>query len=233
MIDMNMAATKTTLTATFWLIRACTTFLLLAARPRPSFRRHCDPGDRGGGESLNQRFQIVSILSINGPREIGIPLGWPLEVTSVKPKTGHDVVDSVLYAAHRIRTAADARLRDRGLSLPAYKLLRALENSEQSMREVSDALHVSPRTVTDMIDGLEARGLVARGPHPADRRVTLLRLTPEGQRQLAAAAALAEQSHRAAMSALSSQEQDTLRGLLDRVAPESEPARDLASHAAR
>ena len=27
MIDMNMAATKTTLTATFWLIRACTTFL--------------------------------------------------------------------------------------------------------------------------------------------------------------------------------------------------------------
>jgi hypothetical protein len=26
MIDMNMAATKTTLTATFWLIRACTQF---------------------------------------------------------------------------------------------------------------------------------------------------------------------------------------------------------------
>jgi DNA-binding MarR family transcriptional regulator len=174
----------------------------------------------------------VSILSINGRGEMGIPLGRPLEVTRVKPKTGHDVVDSVLYAAHRIRTAADARLRDRGLSLPAYKLLRALENSERSMREVSDALHVSPRTVTDMIDGLEARGLVARGPHPADRRVTLLRLTPEGQRQLAAAAALAEQSHHAAMSALSSQEQDTLRGLLDRVAPESEPARDLASHAA-
>ena len=29
MIDMNMAATKTTLTATFWLMRACTKFLFL------------------------------------------------------------------------------------------------------------------------------------------------------------------------------------------------------------
>jgi DNA-binding MarR family transcriptional regulator len=137
----------------------------------------------------------------------------------MKPKTGHDVVDAVLYAAHRIRTSADASLREYGLSLPAYKLLRSLENSDQSMREVSEILHVSPRTVTDMIDSLEARGLVARGPHPADRRITLLRLTSDGRRQLAAAAALAERSHGAAMSGLSPEEQQTLRRLLDQVAP--------------
>jgi hypothetical protein len=35
MIVMNMAATKTTLTATFWLIRDCTTFRSLKAG-RPS-----------------------------------------------------------------------------------------------------------------------------------------------------------------------------------------------------
>ena len=143
----------------------------------------------------------------------------------MKPKTGHDVVDAILYAAHRILTAADARLREFGLSLPAYKLMRALENSDQSMREVSEILHVSPRTVTDMIDGLSARGLVARGPHPADRRVTLLRLTPDGHRQLAAAAALADQSHRAAISGLSSQDQQMLRDLLDQVAPAAEAGR--------
>jgi DNA-binding MarR family transcriptional regulator len=137
----------------------------------------------------------------------------------MKPQTGSDVVDAILYAAHRIRTAADARLRQSGLSFPAYKLMRSLEHSDQSMREVSEILHVSPRTVTDMIDGLEARGLVARGPHPADRRVTLLRLTPDGRRQLAAAAALAEESHRAAISGLSPQHQQTLRDLLEQVAP--------------
>jgi DNA-binding MarR family transcriptional regulator len=137
----------------------------------------------------------------------------------MKPKTGHDVVDALLFAAHRIRTSADASLRDSGLSLPAYKLLRELEDSDQSMREVSEALRVSPRTVTDMIDSLEARGLVARGPHPADRRVTLLSLTSDGRRQLAAAAALAERSHAAAISGLSAQDQETLRRLLDQVAP--------------
>ena len=139
----------------------------------------------------------------------------------MQPKTGYEVVDAILYAAHRIRTAADARLRELGLSLPAYKLMRALENSDQSMREVSEILHVSPRTVTDMIDGLEARGLVVRRPHPADRRVTLLSLTPDGRGQLAAAAALADGSHRAAISGLTAQDQQTLRDLLDQVAPAS------------
>ena len=137
----------------------------------------------------------------------------------MKPKTGYDAVDAILHAARRIRTAADAALRECGLTLPAYKLMRALEDSDQSMREVSEILQVSPRTVTDMIDGLEARNLVARGPHPADRRVTLLRLTPAGRRQLAAAIALAERSYGAAIEGLSAPEQETLRQLLDRVAP--------------
>jgi DNA-binding MarR family transcriptional regulator len=137
----------------------------------------------------------------------------------MKPKTGYEAVDAILYAARRIRTAADARLRESGLSLSAYQLMRALEDSDQSMREVSEILHVSPRTVTDMIDGLESRGLVARGPHPADRRVTLLRLTPDGRRQLAIAATLAQASDGAAISGLSAEEQQTLRYLLDQVAP--------------
>jgi len=145
----------------------------------------------------------------------------------MKPKTGHDVVDAILYAAHRIRTSADASLREYGLSLPAYKVLRALENSDQSMREVSEILHVSPRTVTDMVDSLETRGLVARGPHPADRRVTLLSLTPDGRRQLATAAALADKSHAAAISGLSALDQRTLSRLLDQVAPTGgDPASD-------
>jgi DNA-binding MarR family transcriptional regulator len=137
---------------------------------------------------------------------------------TMKPRTGNDVIDALLYAAHRVRNAADATLRDRGLSLQSYKLMRALEHSDHSMREVSEILHISPRTVTDMTDGLESRGLVTRGPHPVDRRVTLLHLTREGGRQLAAAAALAEQSHNGALSGLSRQDQQALRELLDRVA---------------
>ena len=138
---------------------------------------------------------------------------------NIKPQTGHDVVDALLFAAHRVRNAADARLRERGLSLQGFKLMRALENSDLSMREISDALHVSPRTVTDMIDGLAARRLVARRDHPADRRVTLVHLTDEGREQLAAATAGAEQTARAAVSGLSGTDQQTLRRLLDQIAP--------------
>jgi DNA-binding MarR family transcriptional regulator len=142
----------------------------------------------------------------------------------MKPKTGYDVVDAILHAARRIRTSADTALRESGLSLSSYKLMRALEHSDQSMREVSDILLVSPRTVTDMVDSLETRGLVARSPHPADRRVTLLQLTEEGQRQLTAAAALADKSYAAAISGVTAEDQRSLRRLLDLVAPASQPA---------
>jgi DNA-binding MarR family transcriptional regulator len=143
----------------------------------------------------------------------------PAQMAPEAPRTGHDLVDAILYAAHRIRNAADASLRECGLSLSAYKLMRALENSDRSMREISDVLHVSPRTVTDIIDGLEARGLVARCAHPADRRVTLLRLTPDGRRQLATASAKADKTHHEVVGALSQHDQKTLRLLLDQVAP--------------
>src|SRR5215472_8661373 len=140
----------------------------------------------------------------------------------LKPQTGHDAVDALLYAAHRVRNAADARLRDCGLSLQGYKLMRALEHSDLSMREISEALHISPRTVTDIADGLEARGLVTRRAHEADRRVTLLHVTEPGRSQLALAAAGAERNARAAVAGLSESEQRTLRRLLDRVAPADE-----------
>jgi DNA-binding MarR family transcriptional regulator len=137
----------------------------------------------------------------------------------IKPQTGHEVVDALLYAAHRVRNAADASLRECGLSLQGYKLMRSLENSDLSMREISEALHISPRTVTDMIDGLEARALVTRRAHEADRRVTLVHLTDSGRSQLAVAAAAAERNAGAAVADLTEAEQRTLRRLLDRIAP--------------
>ena len=48
--------------------------------------------------------------------------------------------------------------------------------------EVSAWLEVTPRNVTKLVDALEAEGLVAREPHPQDRRATVLRLTEEGRR---------------------------------------------------
>ncbi len=145
----------------------------------------------------------------------------------MKPETGSETVDAILLAAHRIRTAADRRLRCEGMSLSGYKVLKALAPGERSMRELSDLLQVSPRTVTDLVDGLEGRGLVVRGSHPTDRRVTLLALTSEGRQCLKPARAAAEASGAAAIAGLSATEQATLRDLLRRVA--ASPASDVVA----
>ncbi|MFT4287080.1 MarR family winged helix-turn-helix transcriptional regulator [Nocardioides sp.] len=47
---------------------------------------------------------------------------------------------------------------------------------------LADELRISPRSATEVIDGLEARGLVARRPDPTDRRATEVAPTPEGLR---------------------------------------------------
>ncbi|MEU5781129.1 MarR family winged helix-turn-helix transcriptional regulator [Micromonospora lupini] len=47
---------------------------------------------------------------------------------------------------------------------------------------LAEHLHIAPRSATEVIDDLQARGLVERRPDPADRRATLVALTAEGTR---------------------------------------------------
>jgi DNA-binding MarR family transcriptional regulator len=47
---------------------------------------------------------------------------------------------------------------------------------------LSEHLRVAPRSVTDVVDGLQARELIERLPDPEDRRATLARLTTQGER---------------------------------------------------
>lgn len=51
------------------------------------------------------------------------------------------------------------------------------------MRQLAAAMACDPSNVTGIVDDLERRGLVTREADPHDRRVKLLVLTKEGQRQ--------------------------------------------------
>jgi DNA-binding MarR family transcriptional regulator len=139
----------------------------------------------------------------------------------LRPDTGSAAIDAVLHAAHRVRHATDAELRAQGLSLSSYKVLRVLAIEPSSMRGLSDALRVAPRTVTDIVDGLEKHGLAERGPHPHDRRVTLIRITADGSTELRKARRVVERAHKASIGTLSDAEQETLVALLDRVGARS------------
>jgi DNA-binding MarR family transcriptional regulator len=51
-----------------------------------------------------------------------------------------------------------------------------------TQRVLADALKVTPRAITGLVDALVTSRLVTREPHPADRRATLVTLTAEGSR---------------------------------------------------
>jgi DNA-binding MarR family transcriptional regulator len=49
------------------------------------------------------------------------------------------------------------------------------------LSELSDHLRIAPRSTTEVVDGLQERGLIERRPDPLDRRATLVALTESGQ----------------------------------------------------
>jgi DNA-binding MarR family transcriptional regulator len=50
------------------------------------------------------------------------------------------------------------------------------------LSELAEALHIAPRSATEVADGLQERGLLERAADPGDRRAVLLRPTAAGRR---------------------------------------------------
>jgi DNA-binding MarR family transcriptional regulator len=48
-------------------------------------------------------------------------------------------------------------------------------------KELAEHLKIAPRSATEVVDALEAKGLVQRSPDPGDRRATLVALTDQGR----------------------------------------------------
>jgi DNA-binding MarR family transcriptional regulator len=69
-----------------------------------------------------------------------------------------------------------------------------------------------------LVDELEAAGLVARRPDPADRRARIVEPTPAGRRTLRAARADIRRAEDELLAALSPGERDSLRAQLRAVA---------------
>ncbi len=73
------------------------------------------------------------------------------------------------------------------LTLPQYRVLGILAEGSAAASGLADRLAVRRPSITALIDGLVARGLVDRRQEDTDRRRVELRLTPEGSDVLARA----------------------------------------------
>jgi len=88
---------------------------------------------------------------------------------------------------------------------------------------LAERLHVAPRSVTEVVDALESRGLVQREADPSDRRATLVGLTDAGRRTSAALHLVRRDQASEFFGSLSATEQTALRRILTKLAREDEP----------
>jgi DNA-binding MarR family transcriptional regulator len=113
----------------------------------------------------------------------------------------------------RRREVADAL----GMSFGRTRALRRLARRPMSMRELADALGIDPPNATVVVADLESGGLVRRRPHPTDGRAKLVEATRKGKAMARRADAILA-TPPPGLAALSDEEVETLRRLLERVA---------------
>ena len=90
-----------------------------------------------------------------------------------------EVAFNINDVARLLKTYADQRARDLGMTRAQWAVLARVERSEGLKQcELADTLDLQPITLTRLIDRLCDGGLIERRPDPDDRRAKRLYLTP-------------------------------------------------------
>jgi DNA-binding MarR family transcriptional regulator len=98
----------------------------------------------------------------------------------------HDTLDRLHELVVLLNGDMTRSLAREGLTVPRAHLLWHLHHHGPcTQRTLADALAVTPRNITGLVDGLVASGHVTREPHPSDRRATLVSLTEQAAATLA------------------------------------------------
>ena len=93
------------------------------------------------------------------------------------------VLDRVLTLAVLLNDDMTRDLQRRGLTRSRAHLLWELHHRGPSTQQtLAQALRVTPRAVTGLVDALVDSGFVTREPHPDDRRATLVTFTKRGEK---------------------------------------------------
>ena len=79
---------------------------------------------------------------------------------------------------------------------------------------LAERLHIAARSATEVVDALEARGLVERGPDPDDRRATLVRPTEAARAELAEVDRVRREQSERFLAVLSERDRRTLDRIL-------------------
>lgn len=114
---------------------------------------------------------------VEASRERWVQQGWS------DAAAGMAAVVSVMRAEQIFLGRATAILRPLGLTFARYQVLGMMRwAAPLTLGAVGQGLWITPATVTNAIDRLEAASLCRRASHPTDARATLVEITAKGRR---------------------------------------------------
>ena len=123
---------------------------------------------------------------------------------------------AVLHASGVLEGRVEAQLAQVGLSIAKLAALHHLSQAGESLPlgQLAERLACVKSNVTQLVDRLEADGLVSRVGDPSDRRARLAVLTGAGRKAYAQGSQIQVKAERELFSALTSDESAKLHELL-------------------
>src|ERR1700730_14177139 len=106
--------------------------------------------------------------------------------------------------ARLLRKRFEQNTRGSGLTRSQWQVLTYLAQNEGiNQSGLAELIDVEPITLCRIVDKLQAFGLVERCPHPSDRRVWILRLTPAARPKLTQVRKLGDMTRSEALAGVS------------------------------
>ena len=126
---------------------------------------------------------------------------------------------SLIHAARNIEQQFDDALATVNLSAPKFAALSVMiaEDHPLSLSELAEKLTCVRSNITQLVDRLEADGLVKRTDDPSDRRGVRAEVTKLGRERHAAGAKVANKIHEEIAKQLSAVDKDVLKRALDAI----------------
>jgi DNA-binding MarR family transcriptional regulator len=110
------------------------------------------------------------------------------DVTGERDSAGDESLSEAFWSVARgLRDTSQETLTPWDITPSQLRALRVLRrHGKIRLSELSEHLHIAPRSTTEVVDALETRGLIQRRADPSDRRATLVELTGHGVSVLSA-----------------------------------------------
>ncbi len=99
---------------------------------------------------------------------------------STEDRLARQILNVIPPFMHQIRMEVRAVAR-RTLTVPQFRILANIARGMSRVGQIANHHGVSQPAMSKMVEGLVRRGLIARAPHPGDRRRIELRLTKSGE----------------------------------------------------